>query len=373
MEKNNGRIITGSSSIFLDILRIGAAFTVLYIHAFDRWFPSLAHVQDKPGEPSHAAVIIFFVLSGYVIAHTTISKNRGAMQYAQARLTRLSSVVIPALVITAVIQLTIALIDPQMLSAYTRGGSGIRYVLSGLFINEFWFFSAAPPLNGSLWSLSFEFWYYAIFGLWFFRKPGWRSWLFVLAACLFAGPKILVMMPVWLSGYLAYRLPRPPLTHSKAWVMVFICLFIAWLCITFIPFIPYKIGYKPLYYANQFVTDWIIGIFVSCALWILPVGNDLRSGVKWTKVFRKIADLTFPLYVLHFPLLILWRCLFGYKTNDVVQLWEAMISVLIASALIGVVLEKQRFLWSRFFKWFLNAIKSNIFKNMDVYFSDHSK
>src|ERR1700679_1574732 len=109
MEKSNGRIIAGSSSIFLDILRIGAAFTVLYIlrigaaftvlyiHAFDRWFPSLAHAQDKPGEPSHAAVIIFFVLSGYVIAHTTISKNRGAMQYAQARLTRLSSVVIPAL------------------------------------------------------------------------------------------------------------------------------------------------------------------------------------------------------------------------------------------------------------------------------------
>jgi len=357
MEKNSARNIAGSSSIFLDSLRICAAFTVFYIHAFEQWFPSRSHDQNQPGDLAHAAVIVFFVLSGYVIAHTTISKNRGGTQYAQARLTRLSSIVIPALLITALVQYLIQHINPQMLLPYSRGFTPIRYILSGLFINEFWFFSAAPPLNISLWSLSFEFWYYTIFGLWFFRKPGWRSIFICLITCLFAGPKILVMMPIWLSGYLAYRMPTPAVIAVKRWFFVFVMIFIAGLAIAYLPSMPYIIGYKPLYYANQFVTDWIIGIFVAAALWILPTTGGFGLQTKLATWFRNIADLTFPLYVLHFPLIVLWRSLFGFTVNDLGQLWLAIVSVLMTSAIIGIVLEKQRFLWSRFFKWVLNFIK----------------
>ncbi|MEO7216460.1 acyltransferase [Mucilaginibacter sp.] len=352
------RVIIGNSSIFLDALRIGAALTVLYIHAFDRWFPTLAHPQYEPGEPSHAAVIIFFVLSGYVIAHTTISRNRGAVMYAQARLSRLCSIVIPALAITAVIAFIVKQTDPQLLAIHSRGYDWVRYIASGLFVNELWLFSAAPPLNGSLWSLSFEFWYYAIFGLWFFRKGGWKSFLLPVAAVLIAGPKIVVMMPVWLAGYLAYILPRPSLKTATAWLFVLLGLFVAWLAVTYIPFIPYRIGYKPLYYANQFVTDWIVGLFVAATLWILPTGDHLSTEHKFANVFRKAADLTFPLYVLHFPLLVLWRALFGYKAYDTAQLWQALISVLIVASLLGVLLEMQRPLWTRFFKQVLGAPKS---------------
>ncbi|MGZ3756189.1 MAG: acyltransferase family protein [Mucilaginibacter sp.] len=366
MKKGTPRFIEGYSSIFLDSLRILAAFTVLYIHAFDRWFPTLAHDQNKPGEPSHAAVVVFFVLSGYVIAHTTISKNRGGMQYAQARLSRLCSIVIPALLITAVIQVIIANVNPQMLLSYTRGSSGIRYLMSVLFVNEVWLFSAAPPLNGSLWSLSFEFWYYTIFGLWFFRGKGLKSIMIAVAACLIAGPKIMLMMPIWLSGYLSYSLPRPKVDTLKAWVLVFAALSIAWLAVVYVPFMPYKVGYKPLYYANQFITDWIVGFFVAAALWILPTGKEKSQSAKLTNLIRVMADLTFPLYVLHFPLLILWRCLFGYRLNDSIQLWEAIISVLVISGLIGVVLEKQRFLWTRFFKWTLSNLKTIFLKNSSV-------
>ena len=366
MRKGTPRFIEGYSSIFLDSLRILAAFTVLYIHAFDRWFPTLAHDQNKPGEPSHAAVVVFFVLSGYVIAHTTISKNRGGMQYAQARLSRLCSIVIPALLITAVIQFIIANVNSEMLLSYTRGSSGIRYLMSALFVNEVWFFSAAPPLNGSLWSLSFEFWYYTVFGLWFFRSKGLKSTLMVIVACLIAGPKIMLMMPIWLLGYLAYSLPRPKVDTLKAWLPVFVFLLLAGLAVVYVPFMPCKVGYKPLYYANQFITDWIVGFFVAAALWILPTIKQKSEPVKLTNVFRTMADLTFPLYVLHFPLLILWRCSFGYTLNNRGQLWEAIIAVLIASGIIGIILEKQRFLWIRFFRWALNSVKTIFLKNSSV-------
>ena len=353
MFKVRPRIIIGSSSIFLDALRICAALTVLYIHAFDRWFPKLAHPPSKPGEPSHAAVIVFFVLSGYVIAHTTISKNRGGLQHAQARLSRLCSVVIPVLIITALIQFALAYIDPVLLASYSRGPSFIRYILSGLFINEIWFFSAGPPINGSLWSLSYEFWYYIIFGLWIFKKGGWISYLLPLAACLIAGPKILLMMPVWLAGYAAYSFPKPQIKEHINWLFVLAGILVAWLAVNYVPPIPYVLYRKPLYFTNQFITDWISGLCIAFVLWVLPTGNEHSTEHKWAGLFRKVADLTFPLYVLHFPLLVLWRGLFGLKVNNQLQMWQAIIFAILMSAIIGVLLEKQRHLWSGFFKWLI--------------------
>ncbi|OOQ57073.1 acyltransferase family protein [Mucilaginibacter pedocola] len=353
------RVIIGSSSVFLDALRIGAALTVLYIHAFDRWFPTKAHSPGEPGEPSHAAVVIFFVLSGYVIAHTTISRNRGALLYAQARLSRLTSIVIPALLITAVIAVIVKQANPELYAAHSRGYEWVRYLASGLFVNELWLFSAAPPLNGSLWSLSFEFWYYTIFGLWFFRKGGWKSFILPVLAVLVAGPKIILMMPVWLAGYLAYILPRPKTGKPIAWLLVLLGLFVAWLAVTYIPFIPYRIGYTPLYYANQFVTDWVVGLFIAATLWILPTGTEPGTEHRFAGIFRKAADLTFPLYVLHFPLLVLWRALFGYQANNWAQLWQALTSVLVAASVLGILLEMQRPVWVKFFKKILGTSNSS--------------
>jgi peptidoglycan/LPS O-acetylase OafA/YrhL len=366
MTNNKVRKIAGTSSVFLDVLRICASFIVLYIHAFAHWFPSKVHPNNVPGEPSHAGVIVFFVLSGYVIAHTTLSNNRGGMQYAQARFTRLASVVIPALLVTAICQFLIGHINPQILIPYSRlsrSFTSLRYILSALFINEIWFFSATPLLNVPLWSLSFEFWYYVIFGLWFYRKPGWKSLILPLLACLLCGPKILLLLPVWVSGYLAYRLPRFEIDTSKAWFLSLLFLFAAWLAVTFLPAIPYVFGTKPYYFAAQFVTDWIIGFFIAAALWMLPLGSSFGAGNKFPSILRKIADLTFPLYVLHFPLFILWICLFGCRQNDAVQFWEAIISVVFVSALIGIILEKQRFLWTIFFKFLMNVVNNTILKN----------
>jgi peptidoglycan/LPS O-acetylase OafA/YrhL len=351
------RLINGPASILLDCLRLGAALTVLFIHAFDKWFPTKAYRSSDPGEPSHAAVIIFFVLSGYVIAHTTISNNRGGMQYAQARLSRLSSVVLPAILITLLIQFLVGQINPD-LYFNTRGSSWIRYLLSSLYLNELWLLSAAPPFNGSLWSLSFEFWYYTIFGIWFFRKQGWKSMALVVLACLIAGPKIMLMMPVWLCGYFAYRLPRPAVSRSMAWFSLILLLLCGYMAVKYLPAMPYAIHLKPLYYANQFFTDWIVGVFIGGALWILPNGNPSHQHTKTELWLRKVADLTFPLYVLHYPLLLLWHAVFGIHYNDVSQLWYALLTTITIAFLAGWFLEQWRQIWSAFFKKALIFVRS---------------
>jgi peptidoglycan/LPS O-acetylase OafA/YrhL len=54
--------------------------------------------------PSHLAVMVFFVLSGCVIAYTTFQRHPGDVQkYIIARLSRLYSVVIPALILTGIL------------------------------------------------------------------------------------------------------------------------------------------------------------------------------------------------------------------------------------------------------------------------------
>jgi peptidoglycan/LPS O-acetylase OafA/YrhL len=345
------RSIGGSASLVLDVLRLGAALTVLFAHAQDMWLPSTIHDATRPGEAAHSAIVVFFVLSGFVIAYTTHARHRGLGEFLQARWSRLCSMVVPALVLTAVVELAVrAQGDPGLMAEYVRGAFGPRYAVTALFLNETWFFSAAPPANGALWSLSYEFWYYMIFGLWFCTGRGWRSWLLALAACLVAGPKILLMMPIWLMGCAAFLLPRPALKTSLSWAGVALALGAAAVVVAKVPPWPYPIGTPPFFFANEFVTDTAAGLCVAVALWLLPSGRPAVPGGLVDR-FRALADLTFPIYVLHFPLLILWHVCFGLRPEDHGQYVLALTTVLAVAALLGLALERQRPRWRRAFAW----------------------
>lgn len=350
------RNISGNASILLDSLRILAASTVFFRHFYDLWnFPLSGHNATVLDNFSHAAVVVFFVLSGYLIAFTTTSNKRGKLQYAKARLSRLYSVVAPALLVTAVAQVIIFRINSDLYLHYTRGASWPRFIFSGLFINEIWFFSAAPPINGPLWSLSYEFWYYVIFGLFFYKGKGVKQLIIPVVACLIAGPKILLMMPIWLAGNFSYRLKRPDISSRPSWVLIFLVISAAISLICFLPLLPNPVGTKPLFWAAQFITDWIVGVFFALALWLLPQEKVLRAdrhtANTFFKNFRKLADLTFPLYVLHDPLLVLcYALLGGASKHSGSKMWLGFFLVLGVCLLIGNYLEKKRYLWSAFFE-----------------------
>lgn len=357
MNKLQHRTVGGGASIFLDSMRVLAAFIVLVYHALYQWLNAYPKLLALFNDLSHAAVVVFFVLSGYLIAYTTTSNNRGPRQYAVARLSRLYSVVMPALVITALVEVLVHQLNPVMAAEYTRGSSIPRYALCIAFCNEIGLFSASPLINNPLWSLSYEFWYYTIFGLWFYRSKQIKSLLFPFLACLIAGPKILLLMPIWLFGFAAYRLPVPRVSVGAAWLIVLCFLIASGLAIINLPEFPYALGHKPFFYANRFVTDWMTGILFALAVWFLPSAN-VSSSIEqdWVKNLRAIADLSFPLYILHYPLLILWRTVFGWRMNDIGQMFIAITGVTIIACVIGLFLERQRGLWIRLFKWILGRI-----------------
>jgi peptidoglycan/LPS O-acetylase OafA/YrhL len=344
------RPIEGGLSLLLDSLRLGAALVVLLWHAQDMWFPAVAHDPSAAGNPAHVAVVVFFVLSGFVIAFTSSAKHRTLSDYMEARLSRLWSMVIPALIVTALVECVVRIdANPALLGDYVRGPFLPRYLLAGTFLNELWFFSAAPPSNIALWSLSFEFWYYVIFGVWFCTGRGWKSCAFALIACVIAGPKILAMMPIWIMGCAAYWLPRPKIGRHVAWAGTGLMLVAAAGIAASLKPMPFAVGQAPLYFANQFLTDWAIGLLVSVGLWIIPASpaQGPRVSQAWVDRMRACADLTFPIYVLHYPLLVLFRVVFGTRLNDPSQYALAVASVLLVSTVLGVWLEKLRPVWTR--------------------------
>jgi len=158
-------------------------------------------------------------------------------------------------------------------------------------------------------------------------------------------------MPAWLVGNFAYKIRKPNVIGRSAWMLVFTAFFMAVLVMLYLPFTPYVIGIKPLFYSNQFITDYLSAFFIACALWILPSGNQSTIKSIWIDRYRTIADLTFPLYLLHFPLLVFCLSIFENYGNNIAQMWISTFFVLIISFLIGRVLENKRPLWIKFFSW----------------------
>lgn len=348
--------ISKSASVFLDSLRIIASLLVLVHHATQQWLSTYPNAVKQLETIAHASVIIFFVLSGYFISFATIDTNLNFKKYAVARLSRLYSVLVPALLITAIIEIFVKFINPELANYYLRGNSPIRYVLSIVFCNEIGWISAAPPINGPLWSLSYEFWYYVIFGLLFYYGRTKKGIILTIIACVVAGPKILLLMPIWIFGMMFYFISKKHINIKKSWTSVFIILGIAASLVVYLPAMPFELGFKPLFFANQFLKDWLVGAVFTFTLVFVP-DEDISMKESFVIKIRKIADLSFPLYILHYPILVLWQAIFVRKANDIVQMCEAMITAIILSILIGGVLERKRYKWIEFFEKIVNHFK----------------
>jgi peptidoglycan/LPS O-acetylase OafA/YrhL len=349
MKRLNNKDLSSGESLLMDIVRFMAALWVMLMHGYAIWFPSNAPTAFHYG---HSAVIIFFVLSGYVISYTSVKKNRGLKQYFVARFSRLYSILIPSLIITAAIELFIQNFYPLIYHDINRGWPLVRYISSGLFINEIWFFSTAPPLNAPLWSLSFEFWYYVIYAFIFFIKPVKLSILLTLIAAIIAGPKILSMMPIWVVGVLAYRFEKPGISKRSALIISGINFLIAGLLIIYLKSMPFKLGTQPLFFAAGFISDFIIGVFFALGFYYFPAISF--GSKKWIGYFRRMADLTFPIYLLHNPFFNLIKCIIPFNVNSYSQYILVFISLLVIVSILGFIMEHYKKNWTAFFKALLN-------------------
>ncbi len=353
--------IESDSSLFLDSFRIFAALAVIVDHSFVIWSNNHKIIYQFH-KFAHGAVIIFFVLSGYLISYTTTINNRGARQYAVARLSRLYSIAFPSLIITLLIEVFLQYFNPDLLYSYSRGHTLPRYIISMFFCNECGWISAAPPINSPLWSLSYEFWYYAIFGITFFPNIKTKYKAVILFSLFIMLTKILLLMPIWLLGFMAYKLNNSNMSIRKSWITAICLSFISIVLIIFTPDYPFELGSKPFFFSSRFLSDTLIAISFALSLKYIPLTSKYIPN-RISKKVRFLGDMSFPIYALHYPIFLLCKTIFHKVLNNEEQIWVSIPISFVIIFYIGIFLEKNRNLWTSFFNYLINKIAFKLKQN----------
>ncbi len=214
--------MTSTLSLYLDALRFGAALTVFVSHYSTGRISGGLFWQFDGGR---TAVLVFFVLSGFVIAWVSDTRERSLEEYGLSRVARLYSVIIPALVLTAVLDSIGKAIDPTLYGpqwGHDMAHPVIDYALSTVFLGESWTIRVLPGFNVPYWSLNYEAWYYVLFAAAIFLRGRPRI-AAVIVAALLAGPRIFFLLPVWLMGVAAWRW-RTELPRQLGRPLVLACL-----------------------------------------------------------------------------------------------------------------------------------------------------
>jgi len=183
-----------ATSSYLDLLRVVAAMVVLLSHYMPRLYGWSEHWIS-----GHDAVIIFFVLSGFVVAYAAEFRDKDLGTYLINRLSRLWSVGIPALFLGLLVAGLLA--EP---SGRSWGGMMGMTLINLVFLGKSWTWEVFAPGNAPYWSINYEAWYYVAFGFAFYLTAPWRAPALGLTFML-AGPKILLLLPIWAAGVLLFR------------------------------------------------------------------------------------------------------------------------------------------------------------------------
>ena len=165
------------------------------------------------------SVIVFFVLSGFIIAWVTETRERTFEDYAFSRIARLYSVIVPAFLLSAVLDRLAIGIDPQLYGPVLRLSPTeqfLGYALSAVFLGESWVLAMLPGCNVPFWTLNYEAWYYVLFGAALFLR-GRRRTIAVVAQQHTYQQRLARGLVRSIEGYFAADAARlsPPLQNSR--------------------------------------------------------------------------------------------------------------------------------------------------------------
>jgi peptidoglycan/LPS O-acetylase OafA/YrhL len=326
------------STIHLDAVRGIAALAVVAYHIRYKFFfdyseatggllSQLFYAMTSFG---HDAVMVFFVLSGYLISGTILKDVIGFRwswpRYLLNRLTRLYVVLLPGLALTVfwdVLGLRLFPLHPAYTGfpqAWKHDFFNVSDSLSpAIFFANLGFMHAIagiPPLgsNSPLWSLTNEFAYYLLFPvmlLTFWSTTNARARLvYGAAAALLVyhfGSRILLYFPIWLFG-VALRFVPPLRIRGHRYararnVAVFIVV----------------VGVTALRHTSWFTTlagppalelgDYLVGFVFATGLYVLLLDYRIAADGFYEQFARGTANISYTLYVVHMPLLIFLRAM----------------------------------------------------------------
>ena len=313
---------------FLDSLRGLAAIYVVIGHA--RWLLWEGYTSGYLHHPEeynlierflvyflsvfkfgHEAVIFFFVLSGFVIHLNYIDKlgqfedfKKVVLKFYFKRFKRIYPVLIFALIFTFLCDQLILEIYPNLVDGSTNYNTinefisfnHDKYAIAGGILN---LGDLGLPIfgsNGPLWSLSYEWWFYVIYPFLYFRIKN-KSFLFYIIIFTLAFiakhniaefvffNKIFVGMASWGLGCLLAEVYLRRI-NIKLYQLIMILGVLLLL----------NLNYSLL--GADFIMAIVFTIFISiCLIYSTRVNKLLR--------LKYLGDISYTLYIVHFPLLLL--------------------------------------------------------------------
>ena len=321
------RKITPGLSLYMDLLRFLAAVSVALSHLW----PTLSPHHNIPW-PGHDAVMVFFVISGLVIAHA--SEGRPFSVYFEHRTLRIYSVALPALVLSILIA-SVLPADFHVFGSSLVPHPERNFVVNLFFLGQLWGLSVPPAADSPYWSLNYEVWYYVIFAAAIYAPARWRV-LAIAAAAVIAGPKILLLMPVWLFGVALYRL-QPRMSEGVA-LALFVGSVIAALLYMRLGVAPRLMAWSDqtapwvmsvLYASRNFIGDSILGLIVAvnfAAAANLAILERVLRG--WRQQIRTASSFTFSIYLYHVPTFALLWWVVGLRSWLVLPVLAVLLAAL---------------------------------------------
>lgn len=297
------------TSLYLDLVRFTAALVVFLGHSAGRSFTG--GFLWQLGYYGQTAVMVFFVLSGFVIGYVANTKEKTITDYWVARIARLSSIVLPALALTMLCDFIGLRLDRSFYVngpwGYPDGNQFLNYSLSTLLIQNVWDLDLNPGINKPFWSLSYELMYYAIFSAGFFLK-GKRRIISIIALSALAGPSILALMPIWLMGYGCYMVLNKFHHKLNSHNLFFSALSLSFLCAMVIGdlWIRRHVEFKIVHInRTNLLADYFDAITFSLHLLLsLPLVAKIEYILlRFSRIITWVASLTFALYLFHRPLI----------------------------------------------------------------------
>ncbi len=356
-----------SESIYLDLVRFTAAVCVVVNHLLhnDVLHPAIARAIPDFGRE---AVMVFFVLSGYVICYTTETRNASLKSYLTARAARLYSVAGPVLLLAFLIDSVAIQFNADNYHHLYQYEKFYLYIPLHLgFLGEVWFLAERPFTIPAYWSLSYEAWYYVLFASLYFYS-GRKRIVFALLIALLVGYQHWILFPVWMSGVALYRYrDRLRLSVTVARIGLVSTIAAAFILeFTGLDIALWQLGRSiwpfpnlPQGSADQFLLDYVICTLVVinfwCARyaqlsWILSLSNPIRA----------LASYTFTLYLVHTLVIYTWLRNFTYDQYDSLHC-VAMVGLIgVVTWGVGELTEKRKMFFVRMASWLADAIERTL-------------
>jgi len=321
------RALTPAASANLDLIRALAAWAVMWGHLRADFFVDYSQLRHDGLLSSiiyfltgfgTEAVLVFFVLSGFLISSAIFSRRAAGTwswrDYAIDRSSRLYVVLIPGLLFGLLWDTVGSSIFAstgvysQPLKSFglfvVQGRLGVGTFLGNLFFLQ----TIVCPTygsNGPLWSLANEFWYYVLFPVALAAGLAWKQRsaraaipLTILAACVaaFVGWTILLGFSIWLSGTILVLAYSKWTISSKGSLVLYT---LASSVVLAVSLVAARTGSSAVLGNNLSV-----GISFSVFLFAVLQMSPGAVGASYSRIARTVAGFSYSLYVLHFPLLL---------------------------------------------------------------------